>query len=66
MLDPLVNVSDHTGNRKWAHCPNTIRAHYEALDRVINLAHNEPYDGYDFDFGVVYVGGGRSGSDVLS
>jgi len=59
MIDPLANVRDHTGDRKWAYCPNTIRAHYEALDRVIDLAHNEPYAGHDSDFGIVYVGGGR-------
>ena len=66
MIDPLANIRDHTGDRKWAYRPNTIRAHYEALDRVIDSAHNESYVGHDCDFGVVYVGGGRSGSDVLS
>jgi len=59
MFDPLEGITDRAGDQKWANDPKTIREHYHALLSVIDHAYSEPYIGHDYDFGVVYVGGGK-------
>ena len=58
MIDPLPEP-EHPRSSTWHICPQTVRAHREALERVISLAESEEYAGHVHDFGVLYVGGGR-------
>ena len=56
-VDPLPEPPKEN-TRKWAFCPNVIHAHREALERVIDMSADEPYDGDSHPFGVVIAGGG--------
>ena len=58
MIDPIPRpeVPQSSG---WHTCPHTVRAHREALDRVLEQAEGAEYPGHTHDYGVVYVGGGR-------
>jgi len=58
MTDPLPEPEQPRA-ANWHTCPHVVRAHREALERVIDLAEGEEYAGHVHDFGVLYVGGGR-------
>jgi len=58
MTDPLPEPEQPRASN-WHTCPLVVRAHREALERVIDLAEDEEYAGHVHDFGVLYVGGGR-------
>jgi hypothetical protein len=58
MTDPLPEP-EQPRSATWHTCPHTVRAHREALERVIELAEAEEYPGHRHESGVLYVGGGR-------
>ena len=58
MNDPLSGPETQRP-ATWHTCPHTVRAHRDALERVVEMAEAEDYPGHTHEYGVVYVGGGR-------
>jgi hypothetical protein len=58
IIDPLPEP-EQTRASTWHTCPHVVRAHRDALERVVAQADVEEYPGHRHESGVLYVGGGR-------
>lgn len=58
LMDPLPGAEQPRAEN-WHTCEHVVRAHREALERIIDQAEGVEYLGHQYESGVLYVGGGR-------
>ena len=60
-VDPLPEPVNPKRAPNWHACPNVIKAHHDALERVIDLTAQEDYpiDDEEGEFAVIITGGGK-------